>query len=129
MSLNVDSTRSLLDCSRPRVWLAWFCLGALQVLALQALVVWVHGEGNWAWLLQVGAEKPLKHQIQAELGPVSHMQPLGHDGEMFYVIARDPLASEPKPPIGPRPLTSGKALGSISPKALMCLSASWIDGQ
>jgi hypothetical protein len=81
---------SWLDCSRPRILLSWFLLGAGVLFAVQASVVWQHG-GQWTWLLHVGSQKPFRRLIEFELGPVIADSPLGHDGEMFYVIARDPL--------------------------------------
>lgn len=86
-----------LNCSKPGNLLGWLLFGAAPVVLLQTLAVWSHAEGNWLWLLHVSKEKPLRPQIERELGPAGPYVPYGHDGEMFYVIARDPWGREGTP--------------------------------
>lgn len=78
------------EWSAPRTLPSWFIIGTLVVLAAQAVTVWVHG-GNWTYLLRVGPETPLRARIELELGDVGQPSPVLHDGQIYYVIARDPL--------------------------------------
>ena len=78
---------SALDCSRLRPCVFWFSIGLLLGLAA------MRGQGapNWASLLRVGSSNPFIGQIQRELGPVHPPDPVGHDGQLFFLIARDPV--------------------------------------
>jgi hypothetical protein len=78
---------SALDCSRLRPCVFWFSIGLLLGLAV------MRGQGapTWASLLRVGSSNPLIGQIQRELGPVHPPDPVGHDGQLFFLIARDPV--------------------------------------
>lgn len=78
-----------LDCSRPAAALLWGVIGA--ALAVAAYVV--QGAPNAASLLRVGTANPLAAQIERELGPATTGDPVGHDGQLYYLIARDPMAS------------------------------------
>ncbi|MEO5897263.1 MAG: hypothetical protein ABIS06_16350 [Vicinamibacterales bacterium] len=44
-------------------------------------------------MLRVGSKNPLRQQIEMELGPVVSTNAVGHDGQIYYVIARDPFAT------------------------------------
>jgi hypothetical protein len=78
---------SALDCSLLRPCVFWFSIGLLLGLAA------MRGQGapNWASLLRVGSSTPFIGQIQRELGPVHPPDPVGHDGQLFFLIARDPV--------------------------------------
>ena len=78
-----------LDCSRVASALFWGCLGG--ALALSALMI--QDAPNWASVLRVGSSNPLRHQIERELGPVTTATTTGHDGQLYYLIARDPFAT------------------------------------
>src|SRR5690242_11704708 len=70
--------------------LGWFLAGCGLVLALQTFFVRQHG-GDWAVLLHVGADKPHRAFIEEELGPIVCPDALGHDGQVNYLIARNPF--------------------------------------
>jgi len=78
------------DCTHRRVLLGWFAAGTLIALVAQ-LFFSVQSEDRWAGLLRVGSENPLLGQIEAELGPLHPQGALGHDGQISYLIARDPF--------------------------------------
>jgi hypothetical protein len=78
-----------LDCSRLGTALFWGVIGA--ALALASYVV--QGAPNAASLLRVGSTNPLRQQIERELGPITSPDAIGHDGQLYYLIARDPFAS------------------------------------
>ena len=74
-----------------RAMLAWMLLGLVigsfaQAVHLRSL--------DWevAATLRVGVESGAKQVIVEELGPIPVTRGLGHDGQYFYLIARDPLA-------------------------------------
>src|SRR5215207_292603 len=77
-----------LDCSRPGTACFWCALGVL--FALIAMV----GQGmpTWASLLRVGSGNPALKTITDELGPIMLPDRTGHDGQIYYLIARDPFA-------------------------------------
>ena len=83
--------RQALDCSRPGTALFWGLLGAL--LGLTACLV--QGAPNWASMLRVGLDNPLRERIVGELGPITSASRTGHDGQLYYSIARDPFATGP----------------------------------
>jgi hypothetical protein len=68
----------------------WFLLGAALAAAFQIYFVSRYG-GDWSVLLHVGALKPHRAFIENELGPVKCLDDLGHDGQVNYLIARDPF--------------------------------------
>jgi len=70
--------------------LLWLLAGCGLVLAFQTFFVRQHG-GDWAVLVRVGAEKPHRAHIEEELGPIVCLDALGHDGQINYLIARDPF--------------------------------------
>jgi hypothetical protein len=78
----------VVDCSRPATFIFWFVVGALFAVAVMA------GQGldNWASLLRVGSDNPARAQIERELGRVHSPDRTGHDGQLYYLIARDPFA-------------------------------------
>ncbi len=81
----------ILDCSRPGPALFWFVIGAsLAVGAMRA-----QNPPNLASLLRVGSTNPLLAQIEQELGPIESPDSVGHDGQIYYLIARDPWATGP----------------------------------
>jgi hypothetical protein len=49
---------------------------------------------SWASLLHVGSSNPALSKIRAELGPLVTPDPIGHDGQLYYLIARDPLGTD-----------------------------------
>lgn len=77
-----------LDCSRPGTACFWCALGVL--FALIAMV----GQGmpTWASLLRVGSGNPALKTMTDELGPIMLLDRTGHDGQIYYLIARDPFA-------------------------------------
>lgn len=75
---------------RRRAWLGWFGAGAMLALAGQIAFV-LPSPDNWAGLLRVGSANPLLPQIESELGPLHPTDALGHDGQISYLIARDPF--------------------------------------
>jgi hypothetical protein len=83
----------VLDCSRPATAVFWFIVGA----ALGITVMSAHGAGHWRSLLHVGSQNPLLHTIEVELGPVSKDDAIGHDGQLYYLVARDPLGTGDTP--------------------------------
>lgn len=82
-----------LDCSRPGTLIFWFVVGA----ALGIAVMVAHSAGRWSSLLHVGSSNPLLHSIESELGAVSTDDALGHDGQFYYLIARDPFGTRDTP--------------------------------
>jgi hypothetical protein len=78
---------SALDCSRLAPCVFWFSVGLL----LGAFAIAAQGAPNVASLLRVGSMNPLIAQIERDLGPVHPRDETGHDGQLFYLIARDPL--------------------------------------
>ena len=80
-----------LDCSRPATAVFWGAIGA--ALAVAAFLL--QDAPNWASALRVGSRNPLRHQIERELGPITVATPTGHDGQLYYLIARDPFGRGP----------------------------------
>ena len=70
--------------------LGWFAAGAALVLAFQAFWVGLH-QWDPTVLLRVGSGLAHKDVVEAELGPVYSLDPLGHDGQINYLLARDPF--------------------------------------
>jgi hypothetical protein len=70
--------------------LRWFLVGFSLVLFFQACFVSRYN-GDWTVLVRVGADKPHRELIEKELGPVTCVDALGHDGQINYLIARDPF--------------------------------------
>ena len=83
----------VLDCSRPGTLVFWFILGA----AVGITVMSAYGAGRWRSLLHVGSDNPLRHQIESDLGPLSTDDATGHDGQLYYLVARDPLGTGETP--------------------------------
>ena len=83
----------VLDCSRPGTLIFWFILGA----ALGVTVMGAYGAGGWRSLLHVGSRNPLLHTIESELGPLAPSDATGHDGQLYYLVARDPLGTGETP--------------------------------
>ena len=76
-----------------RVLLAWGLVG----MFVGTLVQVVHlRDVDWDLVaaLRVGAESETRHVIVDELGTVPVTRGTGHDGQYFYLIARDPWATE-----------------------------------
>lgn len=78
---------SALDCSRLAPCGFWFSVGLL----LGVFVIAAQGAPNAASLLRVGSRNPLIAQIEHELGSLHPRDATGHDGQLFFLIARDPL--------------------------------------
>ena len=72
----------------------WFFLGAGGILVMQFAWVAAHG-GNWTLLLRVGSEMPHRDFMEHELGPLKMLDTVGHDGQLNYIIARDPFFQDP----------------------------------
>lgn len=70
--------------------LGWFIVGAGLVAAFELLFISRYG-GDWTVLVRVGALKPHRTFIENELGPLAYLDDLGHDGQVNYLIARDPF--------------------------------------
>lgn len=79
---------ALLDCSRLSNALFWGCAGVILALLTHLL----QAPPNLASLLRVGSTNPFFSTIQKELGPVMAAGPIGHDGQLYYLVARDPFA-------------------------------------
>jgi hypothetical protein len=107
------------------------------VLALQAFFVRQHG-GDWAVLLRVGAIKPHRAHIEEDLGPIVCLDALGHDGQVHYLMARNPfyrhdshalLCDFDDPPYRYRrilyPLLSG-GFGLLGPRAVLTGLIFWL---
>ena len=109
----------------------WMAIGAGMALVF----MYAQSQGSWASLLRVGAQNPALHRIQGELGPVHPPDPVGHDGQLTYLIARDPFGFDGTPAIlsavdnnGPAyryrriflPLLAGGA-GTLNGKATLVL--------
>ena len=103
----------------------WFLLGCSVAIALQVLQVISLG-GDRTALLSVGTESPLRSLIELELGEVTLVPGPGHDGQMSYLIARNPggEVGEVLDHAGYRyrrilyPALAG-GLGSLSPEATL----------
>jgi hypothetical protein len=50
-------------------------------------------------MIRVGANNPLYRRALAELGPLPDHDPMGHDGQAYYFIARDPWGTQGTPAI------------------------------
>jgi hypothetical protein len=78
---------SLLDCSRPSVIAFWCSLGVgFGLLVLAA----IPGR-NVQSLLRVGASNPMLERMQRDIPGLVPTDPTGHDGQLYYMVARDPL--------------------------------------
>jgi hypothetical protein len=117
--------------------IGWFLAGCGLVLAFQVFFVRQHG-GDWAVLVRVGADKPHRAHIEEELGPVVCLDSLGHDGQINYLIARDPfcrhdthvmLSEFDNPPYRYRrilyPLLAG-GFGLLDPRAVLLGLIFWL---
>lgn len=83
-----SATRAdVLDLSRWINALFWFAAGA----ALPLAVIWSLSDGDPRRLLRVGSTNPLRPAIEAELRWLPPTDSIGHDGQLYYAIARDPL--------------------------------------
>lgn len=83
----------VLDCSRLGAFVFWFIMGATLGLTVMS----AYGAGSWRSLLHVGSRNPLRHKIESELGPLSTGDATGHDGQLYYLVARDPLGTGETP--------------------------------
>ena len=79
---------NVLDCSRLANALFWCAVGSALALTL----MFGQGARNWASMLRVGSTNPARAMIEAELGPIVSPDPIGHDGQLYYLMARDPFA-------------------------------------
>ncbi len=106
-------------------YLGWFLAGFGTILSFQTFFVQHYG-GDWTLLVRVGSGKP-HERIEQELGPVASVDDQGHDGQINYLIARDPFdCHETHEAVGPSsnppyryrrilyPLLAG-GFGSFSP--------------
>jgi len=80
------------DCSRPAALGFWFVAGLVL-----AITILSHGTNAWPALLHVGSSNPFLTRIENDLGPLSTADATGHDGQLYYLIARDPLGTEGTP--------------------------------
>jgi hypothetical protein len=83
----------VLDCSRPGPLLFWFAVGA----GLALVVMSAYAAPDWTRLLRVGWANPLLTRMEGELGPIATRDRTGHDGQLYYLIARDPLGTDGTP--------------------------------
>jgi hypothetical protein len=67
----------------------WFFVGSSLVIAVQCASL---AECQWdaTAFLHVGETSPARRQIERELGLISVVPGLGHDGKYFYLLARHP---------------------------------------
>lgn len=75
--------------STARRALTFFVLGMAVAVALQ----WLKAEsfeGRWEGLLAVGEESALAPFVAADIPAVPLWESVGHDGQIYYAIARDP---------------------------------------
>ena len=84
-----------LDCSRMTSAIFWMVIGVGMALAF----MYVQSQGSWASLLRVGTRNPALTRIESELGPVRPPDPIGHDGQLTYLVARDPFGRADTPAI------------------------------
>lgn len=109
---------------------AAFALGTFVALLVIGTGAWYLG--GWAGLVRVGSRNPMFNRINHELGPLPS-ETTGHDGQLYYLIARDPAGSLGTPealasfdPQGPRyryqrilfPLLAG-GFGQFGPKGTL----------
>ena len=78
----------ILDCSTPSTAVFWAVLGML----LAGMVHLMQAPSNMASLLRVGTANPLYATIDNEIGPLVPAGRIGHDGQLYYLVARDPFA-------------------------------------
>jgi hypothetical protein len=85
------SARRAVAVSRPVALALWFLAGtAFGVIVMAA---YASGRGGWTHLLNVGANNPLLYRLESELGPLAPADATGHDGQLYYLVARDPLGT------------------------------------
>jgi hypothetical protein len=84
-----------LDCAWPIHFAFWFALGTVIALVVMTAYA-INGAGL---LLHVGSENALLHQLESEVGPIQPADPIGHDGQLYYLIARDPMARRQTPAV------------------------------
>ena len=78
--------RVTLDRSAARVALAGFAINLVLVVLLLA------ARGDPAWFTHFGSDEPVSPHARAALGKDVVVQgPKGHDGQVFWAIAHDPL--------------------------------------
>lgn len=70
---------------------AWFLIGVAIAVLLQGHQLHSSGQGL-AMTLRLGDTSPARSVIEAELGDVPVTRGAGHDGQYYYLVARDPLA-------------------------------------
>src|SRR3954454_13861681 len=79
----------------------WSTYGAPVVAGLLCasfvLAAASHRFGGASSLLRIGTLNPRFQQFAVELGPLPRAEPVGHDGQMFYAVARDPLGHNGTP--------------------------------
>lgn len=75
----------------PLQFAVWFAAGTVAALGVQACFVYTSGQGSWTSLLHVGSESPPRKTLVGQLGPIPHRDRTGHDGQLFYLVARDPF--------------------------------------
>jgi hypothetical protein len=84
---STDTHANLLDPSHPGNVVFWFAAGA----SLAFVVMWSAVGGEPRRLLRVGTSNPLRPALETELGPLAGTDSVGHDGQLYYAVARDPL--------------------------------------
>jgi hypothetical protein len=133
--MSTIARRDGLDCSRPAAAAFWFIVGGVLALALMNS----YSAGRWSSLLNVGSANPLLGTIESELGSVFTADAVGHDGQLYYLIARDPLGTRGTPQLllqydnGPRyryrrilfPLLAG-AFGTLRGHATLAGMVFWL---
>ena len=91
----MSNRHNLLDCSRLQNAAFWFALGAFIAM----VVMRSYAVKHVGVLLHVGSNNPLLSRMQSELGPLVPADPIGHDGQLYYLVARDPMARTHTPSI------------------------------
>lgn len=127
---------NLLDCAKPAAGAFWFGLGTILALVVMS----AYGLRTPGSLLHAGSNNPLLHEMEQDLGPLTTGDPTGHDGQLYYLIARDPLARGKTPAAlaafdnnGPQyryrrilfPLLAG-AFGRASGRATLYAMIAWL---
>lgn len=69
--------------------IVWFLSGAALIGAAQCAYMLLRG-GDVTRLLQVGVDSPSRPLLENELGPMTVVRGLGHDGKYHYLMARQP---------------------------------------
>jgi hypothetical protein len=108
----------------------WFIVGTLVGIA----VMWAQASslGGWSALINVGTNSPFRPVIEAEFNELQTVA-VGNDGQITYIIARDPLGQQytdlvPQPSLRWRRLVFpavGGLFGALQGEALLWSLIAW----